>query len=71
MDVAARVESERTPAAVTPIISALVAAAARSGTPHQAISIGTFRMPPPMPSVPETTPGDGRHDQATGSRFTR
>ena len=41
---------------MTPIISALVAAAARIGTPHQALSIGTLRMPPPMPSEPETTP---------------
>ena len=34
--------------------SIYTAAAARIGMPHQAFSTGTLRMPPPIPSVPDT-----------------
>ena len=37
-------------------MNALVAAAARSGMPHQAFSTGTLMMPPPMPSSDDTLP---------------
>ena len=37
-------------------MNALVAAAARIGMPHQALSTGTLMMPPPMPSSDDTLP---------------
>ena len=50
--------------AVTPIMNALVAAAARSGTPHQAFSTGTLITPPPMPSSDDTIAGHKRRERA-------
>ena len=59
------------PVAVTPIMNALVAAAARSGTPHQAFRTGTLITPPPIPSSDDTFPATNDAPSATGSRFTR
>src|SRR5262249_16848815 len=51
--------------AVTPIMNALVAAAARSGTPHHAFSTGTLMIPPPIPRSDDTLPA--RTDAASAS----
>src|SRR5262245_58568848 len=59
------------PAAVTPIMNALVAAAARTGTPHHAFSTGTLMMPPPMPRSDETLPAANDASRASGRRLTR
>ena len=59
------------PVAVTPIINALVAAAARSGIPHQEFSTGTLMMPPPIPSSDDTLPAMNDATNASGNRFTR
>ena len=52
-------------------MSELVAAAARIGTPHHAVSTGTLRMPPPMPNAADTLPATNEIPSATGRRFTR
>ena len=52
-------------------MNALVAAAARIGTPHHALSTGTLMNPPPMPSSDDTLPATNDATTATGSRFTR
>ena len=57
-------------AAVTPIMNALVAAAARSGTPHHAFKTGTLITPPPMPRSDDTFPATKEAARAMGSRFT-
>ena len=57
--------------AVTPIMNALVAAAARSGMPHHAFSTGTLMTPPPMPSSDDMLPATNDAPSASGSRFTR
>ena len=57
--------------AVTPIMNALVAAAARSGMPHHAFSTGTLMMPPPMPSSDDTLPAMNDATIASGSRLMR
>jgi hypothetical protein len=56
---------------VTPIINTLVAAATRSGTPQREFSIGTIRMPPPMPMSDVSTPAANDTAAASGTRFTR
>ena len=57
--------------AVTPIMNALVAAAARIGTPHHALSTGTLTIPPPRPSSDDTMPATNEAPSASGSRRTR
>ena len=54
-----------------PIIAAVVAAAARIGMPHHAFSAGTCRIPPPIPSRPESTPPENEMPSAAGSRRIR
>src|SRR3954470_9579298 len=56
--------------AVTPIMSELVAAATRMGTPHHAVNTGTLRMPPPMPNAADTLPATNDTNTATGRRRT-
>ena len=56
---------------MTPIMKALVAAAARSGTPHQALSTGTLTIPPPRPSSEETLPATKDAAIPNGTRLTR
>ena len=56
---------------MTPIMNALVAAAARIGMPHHVVSTGTLMMPPPTPSSVETLPATNDATSASGSRFTR
>ena len=53
------------------IMNALVAAAARTGTPHHAFSTGTLITPPPMPSGDETFPATNEAASAAGIRRTR
>src|SRR3954454_13789075 len=57
--------------AATPIMNALVAAAARSGTPHHAFSTGTLMIPPPIPSSDDTLPARKDAAIASGTRLTR
>src|SRR5262245_44009990 len=57
--------------AVTPIMKALVAAATRSGMPHQALSTGTLITPPPIPRSDEILPAMNDAKSASGSRLTR
>ena len=52
-------------------MKALVAAAARNGTPHQALSAGTLITPPPMPSSDDRLPAINEAASAIGMRFTR
>ena len=57
--------------AVTPIMKALVAAAARIGTPHHAFSTGTLMKPPPTPSRDDTLPATNDAASASGIRLKR
>ena len=57
--------------AEAPYAIVLVAAAARNGTPHQALSAGTLMTPPPIPTSDDTFPATNDASKATGRRLTR